>query len=107
MILFSYALLFITLTTFVVAAPPRSRFSKPEPKPEQVPTLPVDGEALLDAADYLRYKSPDGSELGWTRLPSSHKSVSRLCYLLKNYADRIRHLGKHNGISFPDFQKFT
>ena len=83
--LFSYALLFAVLTTFVAAAP--TSYSK-------VPTLPATG-APLDAANhvivnYLTYGSLHGAhgmpiyEPGWTRLLSVQDSVSRFSLFVKN-----------------------
>ena len=83
--LFSYALLFAVLTTFVAAAPfhsPESTMSEhsPEPGPE---LLPIDGKALLDATRYLTYGTTHACTPGWTRLPSTHPSVSTFLLFVK------------------------
>ena len=77
--LFSYALLFAMLTTFMAAArTSRSKkFSKPEPEPNPVPALPATGTALLNAADYLTYGSHYAYDPGWVRSPSLRDTVSR------------------------------
>jgi hypothetical protein len=91
--LFSYTLLFAMLTTFVAAAPfhsPGSTASEhsPEPEPEHEP-LPIDGKALLDATQYLTHGATYAYTPGWTRLPSTHPSVSRfLLFVKKIHADR-------------------
>lgn len=53
--LLSYTLLYAMLTTFAAAVPIF---------PEQVPTLPLDGIPLQDAAKYLTYKYEEDFEPG-------------------------------------------